>query len=105
MLASKQFTKQTKEKSMSVNQIVTELMSGTLTNDDIEKVAQALKYARSQVAKTIRRQLSPGVSVKFYHPKQNFYIAGTVNRIKQKYVLVDTAQGRYNVPANLLETV
>jgi hypothetical protein len=89
---------------MNVNQIVTELMSGTLTNEDIEKVAQALKYARAQVGKTIKRQLSPGVSVKFYHPKQNFYIAGTVNRIKQKYVLVDTAQGRYNVPANLLET-
>lgn len=90
---------------MSVNQIVTELMSGTLSNDDIERVAQALKYARAQVGKTIKRQLSPGVSVKFFHPKQNFYIAGTVNRIKQKYILVDTAQGRYNVPANLLETV
>ena len=88
---------------MSVNQIVTELMSGTLTNEDIEQVAQALKYARAQVGKTIKRQLTPGVSVKFYHPKQNFYIAGKVNRIKQKYVLVDTAQGRYNVPANLLE--
>lgn len=88
---------------MTVSQIVTELMSGSLTNEDIEKVAQALKYARAQVGKTVKRQLSPGVSVKFYHPKQNFYIAGTVNRIKQKYILVDTAQGRYNVPANLLE--
>lgn len=90
---------------MSVNQIVTELMSGTLSNEDIEKVAQALKYARAQVGRQIKRQLQPGVSVKFYHPKQNFYIAGTVNRIKQKYILVDTPQGRYNVPANLLETV
>ena len=89
---------------MSVDTIITELMSGALTNDDIEQVTQALKYARAQVGKTIKRQLSPGVSVKFYHPKQNFYIAGTVNRIKQKYVLVDTPQGRYNVPANLLET-
>ena len=88
---------------MNVNQIVAELMSGSLTNEDIEKVAQALKYARAQVGKTVKRQLQPGVSVKFYHPKQNFYIAGTVNRIKQKYILVDTAQGRYNVPANLLE--
>ena len=88
---------------MNVDQIVTELMRGTLTNDDIERVAQALKYARSQVGKTIKRQLTPGASVKFYHPKQNFYIAGTVNRIKQKYVLVDTPRGRYNVPANLLE--
>ncbi len=88
---------------MSVNQIVTELMSGTLTNDDIEQVTQALKYARAQVGREVKRQLAPGASVRFYHPKQNFYIAGTVNRIKQKYVLVDTPRGRYNVPANLLE--
>ena len=88
---------------MSVNHIVTELMSGTLSNDDIERVAQALKYARAQVGREVKRQLAPGASVKFYHPKQNFYIAGTVNRIKQKYVLVDTPRGRYNVPANLLE--
>jgi hypothetical protein len=90
---------------MKVDQIVAELMSGTLNNDEIEQVAQALKYARAQVGRTIRRQLTPGVSVRFYHPRQNFYIVGTVNRIKQKYILVDTAQGRYNVPANLLETV
>ena len=88
---------------MSVDTIITELMSGTLTNDDIERVAQALKHARAQVGREVKRQLAPGASVKFYHPKQNFYIAGTVNRIKQKYVLVDTAKGRYNVPANLLE--
>jgi hypothetical protein len=88
---------------MSVNQIVAELMSGSLTNDDIERVAQALKHARAQVGREVKRQLAPGASVKFYHPKQNFYIAGTVNRIKQKYVLVDTPKGRYNVPANLLE--
>jgi len=78
-------------------------MSGVLTNDDIERVAQALKHARAQVGREVKRQLAPGASVKFYHPKQNFYIAGTVNRIKQKYVLVDTPRGRYNVPANLLE--
>jgi hypothetical protein len=89
---------------MNVNDIVSTLMSGTLNNEDIEQVTQALKYARSQIGNQIKRQLRPGVSVKFYHPKQNFYVMGTVNRIKQKYVLVDTAQGRYNVPANLLET-
>ena len=88
---------------MSVDTIITELMSGSLTNDDIERVAQALKHARAQVGRAVKRQLAPGASVKFYHPKQNFYIAGTVNRIKQKYVLVDTPKGRYNVPANLLE--
>lgn len=90
---------------MNTKEIVSTLMSGTLNNDDIEQIAQALRYARTQVGKSIKRQLSHGVSVKFYHPKENFYVAGTVNRIKQKYVLVDTPQGRYNVPANLLEVV
>lgn len=88
---------------MNGKQIVSELMSGSLTNDELEQIAQALKYARSQVGNQIKRQLRPGVSVKFYHPKQRFYISGTVNRIKQKYVLVDTSAGRYNVPASLLE--
>jgi hypothetical protein len=88
---------------MTVNLIVSELMNGTFSNLDLERVAKALKYARAQIGHDVKRQLQPGVSVKFYHPKQNFYIAGTVNRIKQKYVLVDTPQGRYNVPANLLE--
>ncbi len=39
---------------MSVNQIVAELMSGTLTNDDVEQVAQALKHARSQVGREVK---------------------------------------------------
>lgn len=88
---------------MNTKEIVATLMSGALNNDDIEQVAQALKFARAQLGNEIKRDLRPGTTVKFYHPKQNFYVAGTVNRIKQKYVLVDTPQGRYNVPANLLE--
>ncbi len=89
---------------MNANQIVSELMNGTFSNQDLERVAKALRYARAQIGHDVKRQLQPGVSVKFFHPKQNFYVVGTVNHIKQKYVLVDTAQGRYNVPANLLET-
>lgn len=88
---------------MNAKQIVSELMSGSLTNDELEQIAQALKFARSQLGNEIKRDLRPGVSVKFYHPKQGRDITGTVNRVKQKYILVDTAGGRYNVPANLLE--
>ena len=90
---------------MNAKEIVSTLMSGTLNNDELEQIAQALKFARSQLGNEIKRDLRPGVSVKFYHPKQRFYVTGTVNKIKQKYVLVDTAGGRYNVPANLLEAV
>jgi hypothetical protein len=90
---------------MDVNQIVSTLASGILDNRELEMVARALKFARSQLGNEVKRDLRPGVSVKFYHPKQGRDVTGTVDRIKQKYVLVNTAQGRYNVPANLLETV
>lgn len=88
---------------MTANDVVSALLNGSFGNNDIERIAQALKFARGQLGNEIKRDLRPGVSVKFYHPKKNFYVAGTVNKIKQKYVLVDTTQGRYNVPANLLE--
>ena len=88
---------------MTVNDMVAELMAGRLDNRELEMVARALKFARSQLGNEVKRDLRPGVSVKFYHPKQGRDVTGTVNRIKQKYVLVDTQGGRYNVPANLLE--
>jgi hypothetical protein len=80
-------------------------MYGNFSNEDLEAVSQAIRYRRAQLGREVKRAMAPGVTVKFYHPKQGRDITGTVNRIKQKYILVDTAQGRYNVPANLLETV
>jgi hypothetical protein len=80
-------------------------MFGNFSNEDLEAVTQAIRYRRTQLSKEAKRVMAPGIAVKFYHPKQGRDITGTVNRIKQKYILVDTAQGRYNVPANLLETV
>jgi hypothetical protein len=80
-------------------------MYGNFSNEDLEAVSQAIRYRRAQLGREVKRAMAPGVAVKFYHPRQGRDITGTVNRIKQKYILVDTAQGRYNVPANLLETV
>ena len=89
----------------SVDSVTQAIMYGNFSNEDLEAVSQAIRYRRSQLGREVKRAMAPGVAVKFYHPKQGRDITGTVNRIKQKYILVDTAQGRYNVPANLLETV
>ena len=89
----------------SIDSVTQAIMYGNFSNEDLEAVTQAIRYRRSQLGREVKRAMAPGVAVKFYHPKQGRDITGTVNRIKQKYILVDTAQGRYNVPANLLETV
>jgi hypothetical protein len=89
----------------TINQVTHAIMFGDFTNEQLNAITQAMKYRRTQLSKEVKQSMAPGVAVKFYHPRQGCDITGTVNRIKQKYILVDTAQGRYNVPANLLETV
>jgi hypothetical protein len=89
----------------SIDSVTQVIMFGNFSNEDLEAVSQAIRYRRAQMGREAKRAMAPGVAVKFYHPRQGRDITGTVNRIKQKYILVDTAQGRYNVPANLLETV
>jgi hypothetical protein len=89
----------------TIDNVTQAIMFGNFSNEELEAVSQAIRYRRSQLSKEAKRVMAPGVAVKFYHPKQGRDITGTVNRIKQKYILVDTSQGRYNVPANLLETV
>lgn len=89
----------------TIDQVTQAIMFGDFDNEQLEAVAQAMRYRRTQLSKEVKRSMAPGITVKFYHPKQGRDITGTVNRIKQKYILVDTTQGRYNVPANLLETV
>ena len=89
----------------TINEINREIMQGTFTNDQLNAIASAIKFRRAQLTREVKRSITLGASVKFYHPKLGRDVFGTVDRVKQKYILVQTLGGRYNVPANLLETV
>lgn len=88
---------------ITISEINHTIMRGSFTNDQLDSILSAVKYRRAQIASTVKHTVLPGTAVKFYHPKLGMDVQGTVNRVKQKYILVDTARGRYNVPANLLE--
>ena len=90
---------------MTHTEIKNQLLTGKFTSTELEEIAQALKYARNQLCKSTNRSLSKGDTVKFTSPRTGVTFTGTVERIKPKYVLVVTSQGRYNVPGSLLETV
>ena len=89
----------------TISEINNEIMQGSFTNDQLSSILAAVKYRRAQINREVKRSITPGASVKFYHPKLGKDIFGTVDRIKQKYVLVQTVGGRYNVPAAMLEQV
>ena len=79
------------------------ITSGNYTVSELDTIAQALKFARAQLAQQQIRACVKGDSVKFTNPKTGAIFRGTVDRVKIKNVIVSTPQGRYNVPANLLE--
>ena len=90
---------------MDIKQINAAIVSGIYTNDDLNSIVDALKFARAQLSKQNRRALMPGDTVKFTSNRNGMTYTGTVNKVKIKYVLVRTNSGVFNVPANMLEAV
>jgi hypothetical protein len=80
-------------------------MFGTLTNDQLSSVIDAVKYARSQLGKQVKRSIVKGATVKFTNTRSGMEMQGTVTKIAIKYITVLTNAGSWKVPANMLEVV
>lgn len=88
---------------MDIKQINSAIMFGTLTNTELDSIIDAVKFARSVLAKQNKREFRVGSSVKFYSTKRDQTYFGTVRKIAIKYITVDTGQVLFKVPANMLE--
>ena len=88
---------------MDVKAINSAIMFGNLTNDELNSVVDAVKFARAQMTKQKTRAFSIGDSVKFTSNRNGLTYVGTVRKVKIKFVLVNTNGGVFNVPANMLE--
>lgn len=89
----------------TIQEINSTIMFGDLTNDELDSVISAIKFRRASLTRNVRRNLSVGDNVKFTSNRTGQTYTGTVERVKIKYVLVKTAQNRFNVPANMLTVV
>jgi len=94
-----------KQPVMNAKEIAHAISFNKWNNDDLNCFIDAVKYARSQLARQTKRNLMPGDTVKFTSTRNGVTYTGTVNKVKIKYVLVRTNAGLYNVPANMLEAV
>ena len=88
---------------MDIKQINAAIVAGNFTNDELNTIVDALKFARAQLSKQNRRAFCVGDSVKFTSNRNGMTYTGTVNKVKIKYILVRTNAGMFNVPANMLE--
>jgi hypothetical protein len=87
----------------TIQEINTSIMFSGLTNEQLNSVMTAVKYARAQLGKEKIRSFGRGDAVKFTSSKTGMTMIGTVSKVAIKYVTVSTQQGLWKVPANMLE--
>jgi ribosomal protein L35AE/L33A len=88
---------------MNAREITYALKTGTFTSQELSTIVEAIKYARAELARDVKRSIQVGSLVQFRSNRSGSVYTGTVERIKIKNVLVNTTQGRFNVPATMLE--
>lgn len=91
--------------NLTIQQINSAIISQEWTNAQLDSMIDAVKYARAQLGRQTVRELRNGITVRFTSNRTGQTITGTVAEVKIKNVIVQTALGRYRVPANMLEVV
>jgi hypothetical protein len=87
---------------MSLATITRDIMSGDYTNDELNKIAEAVRFARGQITKQNRRSLVVGTQVKFTNSRTGGDVTGTVDKVAIKYITVRSSNTLWRVPASML---
>jgi hypothetical protein len=89
---------------MNIQTINSAIISGTWSNDELTSMIDAVKFARTRLASQVKFTIRKGATVKFTSSKTGMVVAGTVEKVAIKFATVNTPQGRWKVPMNMLET-
>lgn len=87
--------------NLTISDVNSAIMHQEWTNDQLNSMVGAFKYAREKLTKRTVWQLTHGAQVKFVDRAGRTQI-GEVTKIKQKKVLVKVGAVVWNVPANML---
>lgn len=88
---------------MNISDLNREIMFGNWTNDQLNSITAAIKYARNQLGRETKLKLTVGAQVKWRNTRTGWTEQGKVQKINRKFVIVDTGTTRWRVPANMLE--
>jgi hypothetical protein len=91
---------------MNIKQINTAIMQGNFTNEELNSIGDAMRFARAQLVVRNKSALTIGSNVKFTSSTRGT-ISGVVKKINRKFIIVDQpGQFRsWKVPANMLEVL
>lgn len=86
----------------TVQEINAAIMSGDLSNDDLNSIGDAIKFVRSRLTQKNVFTLRQGANVQFTSNRNGMTYKGVVEKVNRKYIIVRTPQGGFRVPANML---
>ena len=86
---------------MNVVDICQAIKFGSLSNEDLDNIARAVRHARACIGKSIVRSVTRGAKVSFTGQSGHTF-HGVVDSVKIKNVIVDVSGRRWRVPANML---
>ena len=91
----------------TINDINQTIIAGNFTNEQLDSIVMAVKFARNQIAKENKRSMWVGDSVKFTSSRTGQVVLGTVQKVNRKFIVVRERTGNmtWRVPANMLEAV
>jgi hypothetical protein len=87
----------------TIQDINSTIISGQFTNEQLDSIVMAVKFARNQLATKNKFSFRAGSSVKFVSSRTGQLVLGTVQKVNRKFIIVNTNQGNWRVPANMLE--
>jgi small-conductance mechanosensitive channel len=90
---------------MKLQEIKHAIKFGSFTNDELNTLSDAIRFARSELVHEVKRGLSIGDNVTFTSSRTGKDVTGVVEKIAVKYVTVRTVEGGWRVPANMLTAV
>ena len=74
---------------MQAVEIARAIISNGYSNDELNNIADAIKFARTQLTRRNTGTFVVGSRVAFVNSKTGVRFTGKVNKVKQKFVLVD----------------
>lgn len=92
----------------TIQEINSTIIGGAFTNEQLDSISMAIKFARNQLATKAKFTMVKGSQVKFTSSKNGQTILGTVEKVNRKFIIVrenGKAFGNWRVPANMLEVV
>lgn len=87
----------------TIQEVNSTIIQGTFTNEQLDSIIMAVKFARAQITKQNARSLVVGTKVKFTNSRTGSLVIGDVAKVNRKFIIVRSGLTNWRVPANMLE--